>query len=82
LEIDLAGELMRDGLNEVTVHWPIPQVSSREELEKAIVNLCDGKFLDFYPIFGEIHSFMASNGQRVSTDVPALQAELAAVELV
>lgn len=81
-EIDLPGEAVRDGLNEVTVHWPIPDFSSREELEKAIVNLCDGKFLDFYPIFGEIHSFVAANRQSVLTDVPALNAELAAVELV
>jgi hypothetical protein len=81
-EIDLAGDAVRDGLNEVALHWPIPEFSSRAELEKAIVNLCDGKFLDFYPIFGEIYSFVAANGQPVSTGTPALQAELAAVELV
>lgn len=80
-DVDLPGEIVRDGLNEVSVNWPIPEFSSREELEKAIVNLCDGKFLDFYPIFGEIHSFVASNGQPVLNTAPTLQRELA-TELV
>ncbi|HEX5875184.1 MAG TPA: hypothetical protein VFY60_11090 [Pyrinomonadaceae bacterium] len=79
-EIEFPGETVRDGLNEVSVNWPIPQFSSRAELEKATVNLCTGRFPDFYPIFGEIHSFTASQGQQVLSNVPVVQEE-AAVEL-
>jgi hypothetical protein len=78
--IQLAGEVVRDGLNEVAVLWPIPQITSRAALEAAIVNLCSGRFPDFYPVFGEIHSFVASNGQQVAT-VPFVQPDQAAVML-
>ena len=80
-DIEFPGEIVRDGLNEVSVNWPMPQFSSREELEKATVNLCTGRFPDFYPIFGEIHSFIASNAQPVLSTVPVMQHEHAAVEL-
>lgn len=76
-EIELSGKIVSDGLNEVSVHWPIPEFSSREELEKAIVNLCIRRFPDFYPVFGEIHSFTASKGQEVTATIPVVQREQA-----
>lgn len=59
-DIDLSGDVMCDGLNEITVHWPMPQFRSAEALQNVINNLCHWKFPDFYPIFGEIHSFTAA----------------------
>jgi hypothetical protein len=72
-EIGLAGEAVRDGLNEVKVRWPIPEFASDEALERAVSNLYERKFPDFYPVFGEIHSFTASNGPEVSRSLSALQ---------
>jgi hypothetical protein len=51
-------------LNEVIVRWPIPEFYSDEDLSAATSDLCQHRLPSFYPIFGEIHSFIvASNGQ-------------------
>jgi hypothetical protein len=54
-------------MNEVTVRWPIPEFQSSAALKKAVQDMCAKKFPEFYPVFGEIHSFTASRGQAVST---------------
>ena len=67
-DINLPAEVVQEGLNEITVRWPMPEFDSDEALEKARLRLCERKFPDFYPVFGEIHSFTASSGQRVPAD--------------
>jgi hypothetical protein len=78
--IELPGAIVREGLNEIALRWPIPEFSSRAALETAIVNLCSGRFPDFYPVFGEIYSFTASNGKRVAATALVAQSEQLAVE--
>ena len=84
-EIDLAGDIVRDGLNEVTVRWPVPEFeNSSEALERVVMNLFNFwelKFPNFFPVFGEIHSFTAGAAPVVSTNIPAAQHELATVEV-
>jgi len=84
-EIDVPGDVVREGLNEVSVHWPVPEFeSSSEALDKVVMNLFNFwelKFPNFFPLFGEIHSFKASGAPVVSTTVPAEQPELATVEV-
>lgn len=63
-EIGLAGEVVRDGLNEVTVRWPVPEFASAEALEKSVLDLYDRIIPEFYPVFGEIHSFTASDARE------------------
>jgi hypothetical protein len=80
-EITLAGDSVREGLNEVTVRWPVPEFESGEALEKVVTNLFNFwelKFPNFFPVFGEIHSFTAS-GVPVTSTTPAVQPELATV---
>lgn len=79
--ISLPGEAVRDGLNEILVHWPMPEFRSEEALSKVTLQLCYRKFPDFYPVFGEIHSFKASNGQPVATDLPIVQTESSLIEV-
>ena len=79
-DLDLPGEVVRDGLNEVTVRWPMPEFESGAALKKAVQDMCARKFPEFYPIFGEIHTFTAARGTAVSTSVPAAEQELAAVQ--
>jgi len=80
-DLDLPGAVVRDGLNEVSVRWPIPEFESRAALKKAVLDMCAGKFPEFYPVFGEIHTFTASRGQAVSTGPAAAEQELAAVQV-
>ncbi|HEX8557499.1 MAG TPA: hypothetical protein VF668_05330, partial [Pyrinomonadaceae bacterium] len=63
-EIDLAGEAVRDGLNELSVRWPTPEFPGEAALEGVRLDLFERKFPAFYPVFGEIHSFTASGGQK------------------
>lgn len=74
-DINLPGEAVRNGLNEITISWPMPEFDANEALETARLKLIERKFPDFFPIFGEIHSFTASDGREISTSSPLLQAE-------
>jgi hypothetical protein len=84
-EINVAGDVVREGLNEVSVHWPVPEFeSSSEALDKVVMNLFNFwelKFPNFFPLFGEIHSFKASGAPVISTTVPMEQPEFATVEV-
>lgn len=59
-EIAVPGQDVIEGLNEVIVRWPIPEFRSDEALGRATRDLSQHRLPDFYPIFGEIHSFTAS----------------------
>ncbi|HEX8560230.1 MAG TPA: hypothetical protein VF668_19190, partial [Pyrinomonadaceae bacterium] len=74
-EIDLAGEAVRDGLNELSVWWPTPEFPGAAALEKVKSNLFERELAEFYPVFGEIHSFTASDGQAVSAGEPDARRE-------
>ena len=75
-EINIPRQDIVDGLNEVIVRWPIPEFYSDEDLSAATSDLCQHRLPNFYPIFGEIHSFIvASNGQLAKK--PHARAEVA-----
>jgi hypothetical protein len=82
-EMILPGEAVHEGLNEVMVHWPIPDdFRSDEALSKVVKRLCAQKFPDFFAVFGEIHTFTASNGEPVATPpLTEVQAESSLVEI-
>jgi hypothetical protein len=74
-EIDFPGDAVRNGLNEIAIGWPMPAFDAHQALETARLKLIEQKFPDFFPVFGEIHSFTASDGRRVSTSSLAAEAE-------
>lgn len=80
-DITLPGDGVHNGLNEITIGWPMAEFVASEALEKARLKLIEGKFPDFFPIFGEIHSFTASDGRKVSTSSTVLQAESSLLEV-
>ena len=79
-ELDLPGEAVHNGLNEIAVSWPMPEIETDLAIEKARLKLLERKFPDFFPIFGEIHSFTASDG-RFSSLTSVAQAESSLVEV-
>jgi len=80
-DIDLPGAAVHDGLNEIAISWPMPEFETGKALAKARLKLIERKFPDFYPVFGEIHSFTASDGRPVSTTSPIVQIESSLVEV-
>jgi hypothetical protein len=79
-EIDLAGEAVRDGLNEVSVWWPMPEFPGEAAFEQVRLDLFERKFPAYYPVFGEIHSFTASCGQKGSGEPLEDEAGMAVLE--
>ena len=58
-------ELVRNGLNEVIIAWPVPNFPDEAELAEMFDHLVDeGIYPDFYPVLGEIHSFVATGEQK------------------
>ena len=78
-DLTIDAETVRDGLNEITVIWPIVEFDSKEAFKKAAMKMYEGKFPHFYPVFGEIHSFIAFDGKKVQTRSET--AELSLVQL-
>lgn len=70
--INLDGEIVHDGLNEVAVRWPVVDFDNTGWIESVRQRVCERKFPEFYPIFGEIHSFRAVSPKNVS-NVPAVE---------
>lgn len=79
-DIEIDGEALREGLNEIVVHWPIPEFEGTAALERIVLNMCRKKFPDFYPVFGEIHSFTAGAAREATKEAAIVETELAAVE--
>ena len=80
-DINLPGAAVHSGLNELVISWPMPEFESRTALEKARLKIIERKFPDFYPVFGEIHSFTALDGRKASTYSHAVQTESSLVEV-
>ena len=80
-EIAVPGQNIIDGLNEITVCWPLPEFHSNEALSAATRDLCQHRLPNFYPVFGEIHSFTATNAARVA-DKPHELEEIAVSQAV
>jgi hypothetical protein len=78
-DLEFPGDTVRDGLNEVTVRWPMPEFQAAAALKQVVLDMCAKKFPEFYPVFGEIHSFTASRAAAVSIP-PVVKEELAAVQ--
>jgi hypothetical protein len=74
-EITVPGDIIRDGINEIELSWPMPEFRTDEALSDVVVKLCQQKYPEYYPIFGEIHSFTASDASPVSNILPPVQVE-------
>ncbi|HVS00871.1 MAG TPA: hypothetical protein VMW27_29900 [Thermoanaerobaculia bacterium] len=59
-DLSVPGEALRDGLNEVVIHWPLPDFPGQKAFDAVGEELVDEVFPDFFCTFGEIHTFTAS----------------------
>lgn len=65
VSIEVPAEVVCDGLNEVTLRWPIPVFPGEKGLEQVIDDLINGMYPSFFPAFGEVHSFKAKDARKV-----------------
>lgn len=62
----VAGTIIRDGVNEVTITWPIPVFPGLKPLDSIATDLMERVYPELFCAFGEIHSLIASNGCKDS----------------
>src|SRR5262249_35916731 len=70
-EVGIAGEVVHDSLNDITIYWHVREFAGKKSLEQTIPVLFGGNIPAFYSVFGEIHSFTASDQRNVSTSPPS-----------
>lgn len=59
----------------------MPDFRTDEVLSEVVLKLCRQKYPEYFPIFGEIHSFTASDGCQVTTNLPVAQVESSLVKV-
>jgi hypothetical protein len=59
-DIALDASAIKTGLNEVRIRWPIGEIAGKRGIECGVEDLLANIVPDVYPVFGEIHSFMAT----------------------
>lgn len=57
--VRVPGNLLRQGRNRLTFHWPFPAVSGDAAVAAALARLDEGIAADLHPVFGEIYSVVA-----------------------
>ncbi|MET0650622.1 MAG: hypothetical protein ABW208_28775 [Pyrinomonadaceae bacterium] len=80
-DIMVEGSAVRDGLNGVTVRWPIQDFEPAAALERIMQDFFERKVPDFYAVFGEIYSFTAADGRRFAQPPEEAREELAVAQL-
>jgi hypothetical protein len=66
-ELEVEAELVREGLNEIVIHWPTPAFPGLRGLDAVAGDLMERNLPAFFCVFGEIHTFVAAdprNNQR------------------
>jgi hypothetical protein len=63
-ELDVEAQLVRDGLNEIVIHWPTPAFPGLTGLSAAAADMMEKIMPEFFCVFGEIHTFVAVDAQK------------------
>ena len=56
----IPGDAVREGVNEISIRWPLPEFRGEEELALAFADP-DLASPELFPCFGEIHAFTAAD---------------------
>lgn len=77
--ITVPGKVLKDGLNDIGIEWPMPDFPGTAGYEDVAGDLMEGNKPEFFCIFGEIHTFVASNAQKAALSAPDFQQELSTI---
>ena len=64
--INIPGKDVMEGVNEVTIHWPLPDFPGSRAFPTIVADVTDQLFPEFLCLFGEIESLRVSNPLRSS----------------
>jgi hypothetical protein len=62
-DITIPAGTVQDGINTVTIQWPIPEFSGRDAMDAIIKDILLNITPQMFATFGEIHSFTASEAE-------------------
>ena len=63
-EVMLPHSTVNNGINEVVLCWPMPEFPGKAGYLGVINDLAEGNIPEFFCVFGEIHTFTASDGRK------------------
>lgn len=66
-EIDIPGQVV-GAMNDIVIRWPVPEFPGEKALGAVADALVDGISPKFFPLFGEIHAFTASDELKFLQD--------------
>jgi hypothetical protein len=72
-EFTVPSDLLKDGLNEIRIHWPMPQFDQQKGMADAADQLMENVLPELNCIFGEIHSFVALQTPEAIESTPESQ---------
>ena len=75
-DFTLRAQTIQDGLNEISIHWPLPVFPGKLGIEAAAADLLQEIKPEFYCLFGEIHTFTA-DARSLAEDSSEICAQLA-----
>ena len=63
-------ELIKDGINDVSIVWPMPEFVGRNGYKNVMNDLIEKRAPEFLTVFGEIHTFTVVDGVRAQAASP------------
>jgi hypothetical protein len=78
-EVMVSANTVNDGINEVIVRWPMPEFPGKAGYLGVIHDLAEESIPEFFCIFGEIHTFTASDGRKVKIIAPEVLPEASVI---
>jgi hypothetical protein len=78
-DLTVPGRAILEGLNKVVLVWPTPVFPGLKPLELVVGDLMEGLYPEFFCVFGEIHSFVASSPTSRKNWGAAVPEELSAI---
>ncbi len=82
LEALAGSRLVRDGINEVLIRWPMPDFPGLKGLEPILDDVMESYWPEFFCVFGEVHTFVATDGRAAQPNAPQVRRESLAAEVV
>jgi hypothetical protein len=63
-DVVVPGECVKEGVNKISIRWPMPEFQGRDGYDGVMHDLLEGNIPAFFTVFGEIHMFTASDARH------------------
>jgi len=80
-DIEVPGGMVRDAVNQLTLHWPMPVFPGLNAFSSVAGNLMEKLYPEFFCVFGEIHFFTAFDARKAPSQSYTDATQLSAIEV-